>query len=83
MGPARCAAMDSYRVLECTVLLSLLVRFLICMALFANKDERWRGLIGTDSQSLLIDALSDDDDDDHETENNLLFWTYLSRNGTC
>lgn len=61
MGPARGAAMDSYRA-ECTGMLSLL-RFLLRLAQFMNMDERWRGLIGTDSQSV-IDALYDDDETD-------------------
>ena len=51
MGPARCAHMDSYRA-ECTGMLSLL-RFLIRIAIYANMDECWRGLVGTDSQSML------------------------------
>ena len=51
MGPARCAQMDSYRA-ECTGMLSLL-RFLIRISIFANSDFQWRGLVGTDSQSML------------------------------
>ena len=43
--------MDSYRA-ECTGMLSLL-RFLARIAVFTNMDDQWRGLIGTDSQSLL------------------------------
>ena len=50
MGPARCAKMDSYRA-ECTGMLSLL-RFLIRLAMYANMDKPWRGLVGTDSQSM-------------------------------
>ena len=55
MGPARGADMDSYRA-ECTGMLSLLRLFLIRIAMYANWDKKWRGLAGTDSQSLL-DAL--------------------------
>ena len=51
MGPARCANMDSYRA-ECTGMLSLL-RFLIRISLNSNSDIPWRGLVGTDSQSML------------------------------
>jgi hypothetical protein len=43
--------MDSYRA-ECTGMLSLL-RFLIRLAVYTNMDDPWRGLIGTDSQSML------------------------------
>ena len=50
-GPARGAKMDSYRA-ECTGMLSFL-RFLIRIALYANMDDYWRGLVGTDSQSML------------------------------
>ena len=50
-GPARGATMDSYRA-ECTGMLSLL-RFLVRIAVFVNMDDPWRGLIGTDGQSLL------------------------------
>ena len=50
-GPARCAKMDSYRA-ECTGMLSLL-RFLIRLALYTNMDKPWRGLVGTDSQSMI------------------------------
>jgi hypothetical protein len=51
MGPARCAKFDSYRA-ECTGMLSIL-RFLIRIAMFTNMEDPWRGLIGTDSQSML------------------------------
>ena len=50
-GPARCAKMDSYRA-ECTGMLSLL-RFLIRLAVYTNMDTPWRGLVGTDSQSMI------------------------------
>ena len=50
-GPARGAQMDSYRA-ECTGMLSLL-RFLIRLSDYTNMDDPWRGLIGTDSQSML------------------------------
>jgi hypothetical protein len=51
MGPTRGATIDSYRA-ECTGMLSML-RFLLRIAQYTNKDEPWKGLIGTDSQSLL------------------------------
>jgi hypothetical protein len=52
MGPARGAKMDSYRA-ECTGMLSFL-RFLINMSSYTNNvDGFWRGVIGTDSQSML------------------------------
>lgn len=51
MGPARGADMDLYRA-ECTGMLSFL-RFLVCIAMYANVDDSWWGLVGTDSQSLL------------------------------
>ena len=51
MGPARGASMDSYRA-ECTGMLSLL-RFLVRVAGYTNQEFPWRGLIGTDSQSML------------------------------
>lgn len=38
------------------------LRFLIRIAMFANKDEQWRGLIGIDSQSLL-EALYDNNEE--------------------
>ena len=43
--------MDSYRA-ECTGMLSFL-RFLVRLDHYVNMDDRWRGLIGTDSQSVL------------------------------
>ena len=43
--------MDSYRA-ECTGMLSFL-RFLLRIATYANSDIPWRGLVGTDSQSML------------------------------
>ena len=43
--------MDSYRA-ECTGMLSLL-RFLVRVAEYTNQEFPWRGLIGTDSQSML------------------------------
>ena len=51
MGPARCAKVNSYRA-ECTGMLSLL-RFLIQLSNYTNSDEPWRGLVGTDSQSMI------------------------------
>ena len=51
MGPARGAKMDSYRA-ECTGMLTFL-QFLIRLSLFANMDDPWKGLAGTDSQSML------------------------------
>jgi hypothetical protein len=63
MGPARGGAMNSYRA-ECTGMLSLL-RFLLRIAQFVNMDEQWRGLIGTDSQSM-IDALYDGEETDED-----------------
>ena len=50
-GPARGLKMDSYRA-ECTGMLSIL-RFLFRLERFGNMDSGWRGLIGTDSQSML------------------------------
>ena len=50
-GPVRGAQVDSYRA-ECAGMLSLL-RFLIRVAVYTNMDAPWRGLIGTDSQSML------------------------------
>ena len=53
MGPARCPKMDSYRA-ECTGMLSLLRFRLIRLAMYAkNMDKPWRGLVGTDSQSMI------------------------------
>jgi hypothetical protein len=51
MGPARGASMDSYRA-ECTGMLELL-RFLVRLGLYTNQEFPWKGLIGTDSQSML------------------------------
>ena len=51
MGPSRGLRMDSYRA-ECSGLLSLL-RFLIQLGEFTCAHEPWRGVIGTDSQSML------------------------------
>ena len=52
MGPGtRCATMDSNRA-ECTGMLSFL-RFLIQILTHANSDISLRGLVGTDSQSML------------------------------
>ena len=51
MGPARGAKMDSYRA-ECTGMLSLL-RFLFRLGHYSHMDALWRGVIGTDNQSML------------------------------
>ena len=52
MGPARGSKMDSYRG-ECTGMLSILRFMLRIVAQYRSKDKPWRGLIGTNSQSLL------------------------------
>jgi hypothetical protein len=51
MGQVRGPTLDSYRA-ECTGMLSLL-RFLLRIAQYTSMEGPWRGLIGTDSQSLL------------------------------
>ena len=57
MGPVRGAQLDSYRA-ECTGMLSLL-RFLMRIAQYTSMEGPWRGLIGTDSQSLLDKVYED------------------------
>lgn len=44
--------MDSEYQAECTGMLSILC-FLIRIAQFANMDDPWRGLVGTDNQSMI------------------------------
>lgn len=51
MGPAQGAMMDLYRV-KCTGML-LLLRFLFRICVYTHMDDPWRGLIGTDRQSML------------------------------
>jgi hypothetical protein len=64
MEPSRGMSMDSFRA-ECSGCLSLLW-FFIRLAEYTGRCEPWRGIIGTDSQSMLNTvALKPRDDHDH------------------
>jgi hypothetical protein len=56
MRPSREISMDSYRA-NCSGCLSIL-RFLIRLAEYTGRYEPWRGSIGTDSQSMMLDTVA-------------------------
>jgi hypothetical protein len=64
MGPARGMKVHSYRAEACGVLSFLC--FLIQLANFTQMHERWRGLLATDSKSLLDTLFGRDTQDSNE-----------------